>query len=230
MPFNNIVKARYGNRFRGIPTFRSFRDASISSTDVEYCIGDTYQNPPAGPWTVSIPALQNNKYLWVRITDHYSDGTKATSYTYSYNSNRGYWQPLTSLNGVHPNENGEVSIDWKTQMQWFTRNVISHGKSSITVNFPDTNGYAFVTVQHKLSEGYSYSGDRMSIRVSNNQGEQEFFFYPSRSETRTITAFSQYWNHLTISVYVGDAPFADSDSVSLYATIISTTPSVLEAT
>lgn len=73
----------------GPPGENGIDGIGISSTIIDYQIGDSGQYPPTGLWLSSIPKPVKGKYLWTRTTIHYTNNTETSTYSVSYFPNDG---------------------------------------------------------------------------------------------------------------------------------------------
>ncbi|MDT2962635.1 hypothetical protein [Enterococcus casseliflavus] len=53
----------------------------IVSSATTYQAGTSGTTPPTGTWSVSIPSVSENQYLWTRVVLTYSDNTNSTAYS-----------------------------------------------------------------------------------------------------------------------------------------------------
>lgn len=61
----------------------------IKSTLVEYQVGESGTEIPAGEWTTEIPETTSGQFLWVRTTTTYTDDTSIITYSVSKNGEDG---------------------------------------------------------------------------------------------------------------------------------------------
>ena len=96
---------------------------SITSTAVEYQVGDSGTNKPTGTWETSVPSVPEGKFLWTRTTVVYSNNSSTISFSVSYKGTNGtngqdaITLTITSSNGtVFKNNSGSTVLTahvWK---------------------------------------------------------------------------------------------------------------------
>lgn len=96
---------------------------SITSTAVEYQVGDSGTTAPTGSWSTSVPSVPEGKFLWTRTTVIYSNNSSTISFSVSYkgiNGSKGadaITLTITSSNGtVFKNNSGSTVLTahvWK---------------------------------------------------------------------------------------------------------------------
>ena len=96
---------------------------SITSTAVEYQVGDSGTTAPTGSWSTSVPSVPEGKFLWTRTTVIYSNNSSTISFSVSYKGTNGtngqdaITLTITSSNGtVFKNNSGSTVLTahvWK---------------------------------------------------------------------------------------------------------------------
>lgn len=96
---------------------------SITSTAVEYQVGDSGTTAPTGTWSTSVPSVPEGKFLWTRTTVIYSNNSSTISFSVSYKGTNGsngadaITLTITSSNGtVFKNNSGSTVLTahvWK---------------------------------------------------------------------------------------------------------------------
>lgn len=96
---------------------------SITSTAVEYQVGDSGTAAPTGSWSPSVPSVPEGKFLWTRTTVVYSNNSSTISFSVSYKGTNGtngqdaITLTITSSNGtVFKNNSGSTVLTahvWK---------------------------------------------------------------------------------------------------------------------
>lgn len=56
----------------------------VISSSVSYALSDGGTTTPSGPWSSTIPAVSQGKYLWTKVVINYSDGNDTTFYSVAY--------------------------------------------------------------------------------------------------------------------------------------------------
>lgn len=100
---------------------------SITSTAVEYQVGDSGTTAPTGSWSTSVPSVPEGKFLWTRTTVIYSNNSSTISFSVSYKGTNGtngqdaITLTITSSNGtVFKNNSGSTVLTahvWKGSIE-----------------------------------------------------------------------------------------------------------------
>ena len=100
---------------------------SITSTAVEYQVGDSGTAAPTGSWSTSVPSVPEGKFLWTRTTVIYSNNSSTISFSVSYKGTNGtnghdaITLTITSSNGtVFKNNSGSTVLTahvWKGSIE-----------------------------------------------------------------------------------------------------------------
>ena len=100
---------------------------SITSTAVEYQVGDSGTAAPTGSWSPSVPSVPEGKFLWTRTTVVYSNNSSTISFSVSYKGTNGtngqdaITLTITSSNGtVFKNNSGSTVLTahvWKGSIE-----------------------------------------------------------------------------------------------------------------
>lgn len=83
--------------------------ATLTSSKVEYQVGDSGYILPSGAWSESVPVVPQGKYLWTRITNTFNTGYPVVSYSVSRMGMDGSGS-VSSVANVSPDENGNVPL------------------------------------------------------------------------------------------------------------------------
>lgn len=103
---------------------------TITSTAVEYQVGDSGTTTPTDSWSTSVPSVPEGKFLWTRTTVRYSNNSSTVSYSVSYKGINGtngsngadaITLTITSSNGtVFKNNSGSTVLTahvWKGSVE-----------------------------------------------------------------------------------------------------------------
>ena len=142
-------------------TLNNLKSNLVSSTLVEYALGDTTTTAPTTGWSTSAPEWQSGKYMWQRTTMTYADGHSNTpvttciagaagksivvnTTTYSYcNSTNGTSHPSDSATWTqNPNPEAGKYIWTKiiTTYKFEGTSTSAGSSTTYTVSYTGTNG------------------------------------------------------------------------------------------
>lgn len=86
--------------------------ARLTSSAVEYQVGDSGTIIPSGAWSSSVPVVAQGRYMWTRVTNTFNTGSSVVSYSVSRMGIDGTGS-VSSVAGISPNFDGNVPLTAK---------------------------------------------------------------------------------------------------------------------
>ncbi len=83
--------------------------ARLTSSAVEYQVGDSGTIIPSGAWSESVPVVAQGRYMWTRTTTTFNTGSSVVAYSVSRMGIDGTGS-VSSVAGISPNPDGNVPL------------------------------------------------------------------------------------------------------------------------
>jgi len=124
---------------------------TVSSNKVTYQYSNSGTERPTGTWSSTVPAVQNEKFLWTRTITTYSDNSSSTSYSVGYigkNGSNGTSITISSTSVMYATSNSGTtapSSGWGSNIPsvtlgnyLWTRTIVTYSDNSKTTAYSVT--------------------------------------------------------------------------------------------